>query len=90
MACYGELTATDAPFVFVSDTLTFVIADALPWVTLKGTVSLNWPPVALDALLLNHAVKADPSGTVICACDSVLPLATVKLKVPLDISRVLE
>ena len=90
MACYGELTAAEAPFVFVSDTLTFVIADALPWVTLKGTVSLNWPPVALDALLLNHVVNAGPSWTVICACVRVLPLDTVKVKLPLDISRVLE
>jgi hypothetical protein len=76
--------------VFVSVTVTFVTAVALPCVTLKGTVSWNWPPVALDALLLNQAVNADSSGTVICACDSVLPLDTVKVKFPLEIPRVLE
>jgi len=35
----------------VSVTATFVTALAFP-VTLKGTVSLNWPPVAFDAALL--------------------------------------
>ncbi len=57
---------------------------ALPCVTLKGTVSLNWPPVAFDAALLNHAAKADVSGTGIVAWDSVLPLDTVNVKLPLD------
>jgi hypothetical protein len=46
----------------VSVTDTFVTAVALP-VTLKGTVSLNWPPVAFDAELLNHVVYAEVSGT---------------------------
>jgi len=53
-AYYCELTAAEVPCPLVSVTLTFVMADALPWVTLKGTVSLNWPPVAFDVVLPNH------------------------------------
>lgn len=54
IAYYGEVTAAEAPCALVSVTLTFVMAAALPWVTLKGTVSLNWPPVAFDVVLVNH------------------------------------
>jgi len=51
---YCELTAAEVPCPLVSVTLTFVTAEAAPCVTLKGTFSLNWPPVAFDAVLLNH------------------------------------
>jgi len=71
----------------VSVTLTFVTDVAAPWDTLNGTVSWNTPPVGPDAALLNHVVKADVSGTVMAAI--ALP-ETVKVKLPLDTSRVLE
>ena len=86
---YGELAGIDAPFELVSVTDTLVTAVALP-VTLKGTVSRNWPPVAFEAELLNHAVKAEVSDTTRVDTDSVLPLDTENVKLPLDTSRVLE
>lgn len=75
--------------MFVRVTVTLVTAIALP-VTVNGTVSLNCPPVAFEAVLLNHAVYADVSATVIWDCDNVLPLDTANVKLPLDTSRVLE
>ena len=68
---------------------TFVTAVALP-VMLKGTVSRNWPPVAFEAELLNHVVKAEVSGTVTWTNAAGVLLDTVKVKLPLDTSRVLE
>jgi len=86
---YGELAAADAPFELVSVTDTLVTAVALP-VTLKGTVSLNWPPVAFEAELLNQVVYAEVSETTSVDTDNVLPLETENVKLPLDTSRVLE
>jgi hypothetical protein len=85
-----EFTADDEPCEFVTVAWTAVTAAPVPWVTAKGTVSLNWPPVAFDVVFEYQVAAAAVTGTVISACEMVFPLLTVKWNKPLENSRVLE
>ena len=61
-----------------------------PTDTLKGTVSMNWPPHGLAAVLEYQVENADESCTVTVLCERVLPLAGANVNCPLTTSRVVE
>ena len=67
----------EVPVEFVSVTVTDAIVAGLPPIV-KGTVSLNWDPVANDAELAYHAVNTELTSSVKSAEASDAPAAGVK------------